>query len=90
MKKDDYSGYSSNEERHWYKNNILHREDGPAIEYPNGENYWYLEGRRYRQINLEDYVVLNHDKGKYGIMWYHLLDKDKILEHPDIPGLIIK
>jgi hypothetical protein len=23
----------------------LHREDGPAIEYPNGDKYWYFNGK---------------------------------------------
>ena len=23
----------------WYQNNKLHREDGPAVEYPNGNKY---------------------------------------------------
>lgn len=27
-----------------YLNGRLHREDGPAIEYPNGTKYWYLNG----------------------------------------------
>jgi len=32
----------------FYLNNLLHREDGPAIEYPNGSKYWFLHGRRHR------------------------------------------
>jgi hypothetical protein len=27
--------------RYW-KNNLLHREDGPAIEYFDGEKHWFL------------------------------------------------
>ena len=27
---------------------ILHREDGPAIEYPDGDKAWYLNGERHR------------------------------------------
>jgi len=29
----------------WYLNDVLHREDGPAIETPNGEKFWYLHGK---------------------------------------------
>ena len=29
----------------WYLNGKLHREDGPAIEYPNGDGFWYLNGK---------------------------------------------
>ena len=28
----------------WYLNGKLHREDGPAVEYPSGDKYWYLNG----------------------------------------------
>jgi len=27
----------------------LHREDGPAIEYPDGTKYWYKEGKLHRE-----------------------------------------
>ena len=36
----------------WYYKNgdqsILHREDGPAVEYNNGIKFWYLHGKRHR------------------------------------------
>ena len=28
----------------WYKNGKYHRENGPAIEYIDGDNYWFLNG----------------------------------------------
>ena len=43
---DDYG------KQQWYRNNKLHREDGPAIIYSDGEKKWYLEGKDYRE---EDY-----------------------------------
>ena len=33
----------------WYKDGVLHREDGPAIEYRNGTTKWYLNGKRHRE-----------------------------------------
>ncbi len=39
--------------KEWYLNDELHREDGPAIEEPNGEVHWYLNNRRY---SFEDYI----------------------------------
>jgi hypothetical protein len=35
----------------WYKEdtNILHREDGPAVEYSDGRKYWYLNGEKHRE-----------------------------------------
>lgn len=111
----DYTGIviNSTNAKFWFKESKLHREDGPAIEFEDGEKYWYKEGKRHRedgpayesisgykewwiedkqyyQINLKDFVILEYDKGKYGIMWYTLLDKDQIIEYPDIPGLIIR
>ena len=32
----------------WYKNNKLHREDGPAIWQTNGDKYWYQHDLRHR------------------------------------------
>lgn len=31
-----------------HANKILHRTDGPAVEYPNGDKYWYVDGVRHR------------------------------------------
>jgi len=35
----------------WYKEGtkILHREDGPAVEYADGSKYWWLNGERHRE-----------------------------------------
>ena len=87
----NYTGIAQRpESKFWYKNGKLHREDGPAREWSDGYKEWWLEDQGYDQINLNDYVVLDHDNGKYGIMWYRLLDKDELFEYPDLPGLIIK
>ncbi len=72
----------------WYKNGKLHREDGPAIEYSNGGKEWWVEDQEYIPLNIKDYIVLEYSEGKHGVMWYRLLDKDKIIDYPDIPGLI--
>jgi hypothetical protein len=31
------------------KDSLLHREDGPAVEYSNGSKCWYLNGLRHRE-----------------------------------------
>ena len=33
----------------WYKNDRLHRDDGPANEWAGGMKEWYLNGKRYRE-----------------------------------------
>lgn len=35
--------------RVWYKENLLHREDGPAIERINGDKGWFVNGLRHRE-----------------------------------------
>src|SRR2546423_1788459 len=32
----------------WYRDGQLHREDGPAVEYPDGHKEWWRNGRRHR------------------------------------------
>ena len=35
--------------RRWYQNHqLLHRTDGPAIEWVSGNKYWYQNGQRHR------------------------------------------
>lgn len=33
---------------YWYRNGLLHREDGPAAEYKDGEWEWYFNGELHR------------------------------------------
>jgi len=35
--------------KRWYLNGKLHREDGPAVEWPNGSKYWYLNDKLHRE-----------------------------------------
>ena len=39
---------SPNGDKHFYKEDLLHREDGPAIEFASGEKHWYYENRFHR------------------------------------------
>ena len=33
----------------WFLDGDLHREDGPAIEYPDGSKHWCLNGKLHRE-----------------------------------------
>ena len=33
----------------WYLNGKRHREDGPAVEFADGDKFWYLNGKRHRE-----------------------------------------
>jgi hypothetical protein len=35
--------------KYYWNGQLLHREDGPAVEYTNGGEEWYLHGKRHRE-----------------------------------------
>jgi|DEB19_MinimDraft_3_1074340.scaffolds.fasta_scaffold14110_5 hypothetical protein len=35
--------------KHWFLNRERHREDGPAVEWPNGTKFWYLNNKWHRE-----------------------------------------
>jgi len=39
----------SNGTKHWYQDEKLHREDGPAVEWNNGSKHWYRDGKFHRE-----------------------------------------
>ena len=45
--------------RGWWLNGKRHREDGPAIEYADGDRYWFLNGKLHR----EDGPAIEHSNG---------------------------
>lgn len=48
----------------WYRNGLLHREDGPAIDFRNNRQDWYLNGLRHRT----DGPAITHADGTE--VWY--------------------
>jgi hypothetical protein len=51
------------DDRAYFVNNKLHREDGPAVEYARGDKFWYINGKLHR----EDGPAMEYDGHKY---WY--------------------
>ena len=41
--------YTFCDHEYWYKDNRLHREDGPAVTLKDGSKGWYLEGTYHRE-----------------------------------------
>ena len=39
----------SNGTKYWYLNDMLHREDGAAIEHANGDKFFYLNNKLHRE-----------------------------------------
>ena len=59
-------------DKDWYRNDQLHREDGPAVEYANGDKLWY----RNDQLHREDGPAIEYADGrKY---WY--INGEKLTE----------
>jgi hypothetical protein len=54
----------NDESKKWFLNGKLHREDGPAIEYPDGSEEWYLNNKLHR----EDGPAIDHSDGTK--KWY--------------------
>ncbi len=41
----------------YFLGNKFHREDGPAIEYPNGSKYWFLHGKEYFVNSVDELII---------------------------------
>jgi hypothetical protein len=74
-----------NNDRLYYKNEKLHREDGPAIEYEDGTCLWFIEGKEYTEEEYDKKIlemkVQNPVINEYGTkIWknekgeYHRID----------------
>lgn len=47
--------------KYWYKDGVLHNDDGPAVTCPNGYQSWYQNGRLHR-LNGPAIEWMNGDK----------------------------
>ena len=57
-------------------NDVLHRTDGPAIEWPNGVEEWYYNGERHREDGPA-FVCPDYIDGE--TVWYwHGVEVDKL------------
>ena len=59
--------------KYWYLNGRLHREDGPAIEYTNGESHWVVHSKSHRLDGPA--VILANGETKWFINDYNVTDK---------------
>lgn len=42
--------------KYWYQHGKLHRNNGPAIIYPNGQEEYYIEGKKYTKKEFLEYL----------------------------------
>lgn len=47
---------------YYYKNGVLHREDGPAIEYTNGSEEWFIDGQLHREGDKPARIIYTKDR----------------------------
>jgi hypothetical protein len=88
---------SDNGDRYWWLNGKLHREDGPAVEYPDGTRQWYLNGLRHRidgpavesydgtrhwYLNGEQYTEEEFNKKTSKVKELTVADIESLLGHP--------
>ena len=65
--------------KRWYKGGKWHRDDGPAVIYPDGSQCWYKEGTRHRD---DGPAVIKADGTQY---WY----KDDLPYQPSAHELMV-
>ena len=50
-----------NGNKYWYKEGLLHRENGPAVEYNNGTKIWMINNKIHR---LDGPAIIRNDGSK--------------------------
>ncbi len=53
------------------KDGKLHREDGPAIEWSNGDKFWYLNGKLHREYGPAIKLISGHEEWWVNGKEYH-------------------
>jgi hypothetical protein len=83
--------------KEWFLNDLLHREDGPAIEWIDGSKEWFLNGKLVYSLlePLRDYFIIAQGipstmkwLGK-PITENKILTATGIIFIPDLPGILI-
>ncbi len=67
----------------WALNGQIHREDGPAVEYPDGSKHWYLND----QLHREDGPAIERANGAK--FWFLLGTKVEPFTPAQVPLLLL-
>jgi len=79
--------YYNNPKRYW-NGYLVHREDGPAVEWCDGDKEWFLEGKHHREggpaveySNGDKYWYLNGKEYSKKEYWkiMNLMNKNRVL-----------
>jgi len=78
----------------WYKDNLFHREDGPAIIWKNGDKSWHIDNNHlwnshWAKLDLRDKIILSKDPHSLyqTVQVLKYIDKDRIQKRIMIPGM---
>lgn len=65
--------------KHYYLEDkiTLHRVGGPAVEYLDGSNFWWYDGKLHREDGPAYTNINYHDDGKRIIQWFYFVTKIK-------------
>jgi len=74
--------YNAYGDKEWRINGLLHRKNGPAIEYVNGDKEWYINNELHR---ADGPAVEYHDGDK---LWF--LNGNEIEYDPDTWDQVVK
>ncbi|NBT47480.1 MAG: hypothetical protein EBT07_06615 [Actinobacteria bacterium] len=80
--------------KEWFLNDLLHREDGPAVETPDGRKQWWLNGECIYQLQpIGDYIIVeNGDLCEWTWLDKQIINKKILTANgfmfiPDLPGI---
>ena len=63
--------------RYYNENDELHREDGPAIEYADGEKWWFKNAKLHRENGPAIERVSCNNSYYYNGIWYSNIKSDE-------------
>ena len=46
--------------KRWYLNGVIHREDGPAVEFADGTKEWWLNGVQHTEEEFNQWLEKKH------------------------------
>jgi uncharacterized protein YlzI (FlbEa/FlbD family) len=84
---DDFTGIveSWNGTKLWYQSGIIHREDGPAVEWPDGfTKKYYMNGKELSQESWQEKVDKINGKNNKGSNKMKLIHSDGKIEEKDL------
>jgi len=82
---------NENQSKFYYRDGLLHREDGPAREWATGHKEWWIDGEEYTWLcvftMIKDGIYIKTEKDDYNLYWLTFLTEEGFEKFPIIPGM---